>query len=52
MNRFTPTFFNNNFFMDEDEDGDYVLYSDHLAVVAEKNKEIARLNAYIKKGTG
>jgi len=54
MNRFTPTFFNNNFFMDEDEDGDYVLYTDHLAeveqwqriivthvdVIAEKDEQI------------
>jgi uncharacterized coiled-coil protein SlyX len=46
MNRFTPTFFNNNFFMDEDEDGDYVLYTDHLAALAEEDTIIA-----LKDGT-
>ncbi len=30
--------------MVETFDGEYVLYEDHLAVVAEKDKEIARLH--------
>jgi hypothetical protein len=46
INRYTPLFWNNRFFMDEDEDGAYILYQDAVTYMDELEEELARIKIW------